>query len=58
MEKSKPFIEKAREISGQLFEDLDHRLFNGVEVIREISRKKRKGTCLNANCFYQRYWPF
>ena len=40
MEKSKPFIEKAREISGQLFEDLDHRLFNGVEVIREISRKK------------------
>ena len=40
MEKSKPFIDKAREISGQLFEDLDHRLFNGVEVIREISRKK------------------
>ena len=46
MEKSKPFIEKAREIAGQLFEDLDHRLFNGVEVIREISRKKGRGHAL------------
>ncbi len=40
IESSKSFVEKARKITGQLFEDLDHRLFNGVEVIREISRTK------------------
>ena len=40
MEKSKPFIDTGERFPGQLFEDLDHRLFNGVEVIREISRKK------------------
>lgn len=46
MNSSNPFIEKARELAGQLFEDLDHRLFNGVEVIREISRRKGRENAL------------
>ena len=32
------FQESAKQLNTQLFEDLDHRLFNGVEVIREISK--------------------
>jgi len=38
MKEADTFVNKAKTISGQLFEDLDHRLFNGVEVIREIAR--------------------
>ncbi|WDV47396.1 amino acid adenylation domain-containing protein [Clostridiaceae bacterium M8S5] len=37
---SKAFSERAKDINMRLFEDLDHRLFSGIEVIREISRKK------------------
>ncbi len=36
------FLERARRINGQLFSDLDNRLFSGVEVMREISRQTKK----------------
>lgn len=36
------FIENARKVNSRLFEDLDHRLFSGVEVMREIARKRSK----------------
>ena len=35
----KAFSEHVVEIQKQLFNDLDHRLFSGVEVMREISRE-------------------
>lgn len=34
------FVGRAKAISEQLFEDLDHRLFSGVEVLRELSRQR------------------
>jgi pyochelin synthetase len=34
------FVGRARAISEQLFEDLDHRLFSGVEVLRELGRRR------------------
>ncbi len=40
------FGERAKAINGQLFEDLDHRLFSGVEVLREISRRKGREAAL------------
>lgn len=33
------FLERTRQIQEQLFEDLDHKLFSGVEVLRELSRR-------------------
>ncbi|WP_280463060.1 non-ribosomal peptide synthetase [Nocardia carnea] len=33
------FAERARGIAGQLFTDLDHRLFDGVEVLSELTRR-------------------
>ena len=42
----KKFAENASMISKRLFEDLDHRTFSGVEVIREISRKRGKQEAL------------
>ncbi|HEU4421787.1 MAG TPA: amino acid adenylation domain-containing protein, partial [Pilimelia sp.] len=35
-----PFAERARRTQAQLWQDLDHRSFTGVEVIREISRRQ------------------
>ncbi|MCT4687859.1 amino acid adenylation domain-containing protein [Vallitalea sp.] len=35
----KTFIEYAQEIQKRLFDDLDHKLFSGVEVIRELARR-------------------
>jgi amino acid adenylation domain-containing protein len=32
------FAERARDIQAQLWTDMDHRQFNGVEVLRELSR--------------------
>lgn len=32
------FIERARTVQSQLWRDMDHRLVNGVEVLREMSR--------------------
>jgi len=37
--KENRFWENARAVQRQLFEDLDHRLFSGVEVIRELFRR-------------------
>ncbi|MFG3547690.1 amino acid adenylation domain-containing protein [Streptomyces sp. NPDC047725] len=34
------FLGRAKALSERLFEDLDHRLFSGVEVIRELSRRR------------------
>lgn len=36
------FAERARKINERLFIDLDHRLFGGVEVIRELSKQRNK----------------
>ena len=36
------FLARTRKINGQLFADLDNRLFSGVEVMREISRQSKK----------------
>ncbi|UHA73197.1 non-ribosomal peptide synthetase [Paenibacillus sp. 481] len=40
------FHEQAKSINSQLFEDLDHRLFSGVEVLREISRRRGREAAL------------
>ncbi|SFE62342.1 pyochelin synthetase [Actinopolyspora alba] len=34
------FVDRAKALNEQLFEDLDHRLFSGVEVLRELSRRR------------------
>lgn len=34
------FAGRARKAGEQLFEDLDHRLFSGVEVLRELTRRR------------------
>ncbi len=36
------FLSRTRKINGQLFADLDNRLFSGVEVMREIARQGKK----------------
>lgn len=33
------FVDRARGITAQLFTDLDHRLFDGVEVLSELTRR-------------------
>ncbi|WP_051261106.1 non-ribosomal peptide synthetase [Desulfovibrio inopinatus] len=35
-----PFVSFAKDLQGRLWEDLDHRLFNGVHVLRELARYK------------------
>ncbi|MGW5173658.1 amino acid adenylation domain-containing protein [Streptomyces sp. NPDC004082] len=41
------FAERARRAGEQLFEDLDHRLFSGVEVLRELTRRRgRQGSMM------------
>ncbi|PPA93700.1 non-ribosomal peptide synthetase [Brevibacillus laterosporus] len=40
------FQERARTIQKQLFEDLDHRLFSGVEVMREVARRRGREAAL------------
>lgn len=39
--KEKAFSEMAKDINIQLFDDLDHTLFTGVEVLREMTKKRR-----------------
>lgn len=36
------FLTRAKTLNAQLFDDIDHRLFSGVEVMREISRQTKK----------------
>lgn len=40
------FTERAKIMNKQLFEDMDHRLFSGVEVLREISRRRGRESAL------------
>ena len=42
----KSFLDQAKKINIQLFSDLNHRLFSGVEVLREIARRKGRETAL------------
>ncbi len=35
-----PFVERARDIQRQLWRDIGHRLFGGVEVLREMNLRK------------------
>jgi pyochelin synthetase len=43
---SAPFTDRARTLSGQLFDDLDHRLCSGVEVLRELARRRGREAAL------------
>ncbi|EAC0787369.1 amino acid adenylation domain-containing protein [Salmonella enterica subsp. enterica] len=44
---TKSFIRQAEELSQQLFSDLDHRLYSGVEVIRDLARERgREGALM------------
>ncbi|MDH0303283.1 MULTISPECIES: non-ribosomal peptide synthetase [unclassified Pseudomonas] len=40
------FVQRARRIGAQLFEDLDHGRFTGVEVLRELARLQGRGADL------------
>jgi len=40
------FTERATALGGRLFEDLDHRLFSGVAVLREIARQRGQDAAL------------
>ncbi|WP_225726908.1 MULTISPECIES: non-ribosomal peptide synthetase [unclassified Nocardia] len=40
------FVERAQRLGRQLFGDMDHRLFSGVEVIREIARRRSQADAL------------
>lgn len=39
----KAFSEMAKDMNIQLFDDLDHTLFTGVEVLREMTKKQQNG---------------
>ncbi len=38
--KPEPFIDRARRLGRQLWDDLDHRLFSGLQVMRELARQQ------------------
>jgi pyochelin synthetase len=40
------FVQRARRIGAQLFDDLDHSHFTGVEVLRELARVRGRGADL------------
>lgn len=40
------FAERAQRLGTQLFDDMDHRLFSGIEVIREIARRRSQDEAL------------
>ncbi|MET3035905.1 amino acid adenylation domain-containing protein [Chryseobacterium sp. NRRL B-14859] len=42
----KIFSERAKDMNIQLFDDLDHTLFTGVEVLREMTKKQQNGRVL------------
>lgn len=42
----KAFIERAKDMNMQLFDDLDHTSFTGVEVLREMTKKQKGGRVL------------
>jgi pyochelin synthetase len=36
------FAERARRLGQQLFDDMDHRLYSGIEIIRELMRRRSR----------------
>ncbi|GAB4588357.1 non-ribosomal peptide synthetase [Nocardia sp. IFM 10818] len=40
------FAERAQRLGTQLFDDMDHRLFSGIEVIREVARRRSQDEAL------------
>ncbi|MBB5158995.1 non-ribosomal peptide synthetase [Saccharopolyspora phatthalungensis] len=40
------FAERTRAVGDRLFDDLDHRLYSGVEVIRELARRRGRESAL------------
>lgn len=40
------FAGRARELTRRLFTDMDHRSFSGVEVVRELARRRGRGAAL------------
>lgn len=40
------FAQRAKEINEKLFENLDHRLFTGIELLRELARKEKKASLM------------
>jgi pyochelin synthetase len=40
LEGRKSFAERARTLGERVFDDLDHRLYSGVEVLRELTRRR------------------
>lgn len=45
-DQDRSFQERARILQSQLFEDLDHRLFSGIEVMREVARRRGREAAL------------
>lgn len=43
---SESFAKNTRDLNARLFEDLDHRLYSGVMVMREIARRKGREAAL------------
>ncbi|KFG97115.1 peptide synthetase [Burkholderia paludis] len=40
------FVERARTLGARMFDDLDHRAFTGVDVMRELARRRGKEAAL------------
>jgi len=40
------FVERARRIGEQIFDDLEHRRYSGVELLRELARQQGRGADL------------
>ncbi|ENU4135312.1 TPA: pyochelin non-ribosomal peptide synthetase PchF [Pseudomonas aeruginosa] len=40
------FVERARRIGEQMFDDLDHPTFSGVDLLRELARRRGRGADL------------
>ena len=40
---AEPFVDRARRLGRQLWDDLDHRLFSGLQVMRELARASDHG---------------
>ena len=45
------FREHAARLGEQLFEDMDHRLFSGVEVLREVARQRGRDAAISPVVF-------
>lgn len=44
--KGQTFVERARRLGAQMFDDLEHRRFTGVELLRELARQRGRGADL------------